>query len=333
MSVLTNNQLTISEQIKQFGPSGEIMDIVNVLVEENELLLEGIFLEANEMFSNLAVKTLSLPDIDTRRINDGSGGGVTKSTRQREVVQIFESLIDIDELLLKSVPAGGKEKARWNQVLGFVESFAQAQADALIYGSNATDPDEIDGLTTRYNDTSLANVHDVGGSGDDTTSLWLLQWDRNRLHMIYPRATENCGLYQHDEGRVRVTNSDSGKAYYAYETLLRMGFGWNIVDGGNKYCAQRLVNIESSAATGDDRLFSTGKINLLISAVNKLPKKGKGAVIYCNGDLKTQFDIYAKDHLGGVLWSKDAFGQPVSMYQGRIPIRIVDAISSEETAI
>lgn len=330
MATITNSQLTLAEQIKQIGPSGEIMDIVNVLVEMNELLREGIFIEANEMFSNLGIKILSLPTIGTRRINDGSSGGVTRSKRQREVVQLFESLVDIDEVLLLSVPKGGKEKARWNQVLGFVEAFAQAQADALIYGNNATDDEEIDGLTTRYNSTSLANVHGVGGTGSDTTSLWLFEWNPMKARMIYPRATENCGLYQHDEGRVRILNATSNKPYYAYETLLRMGFGWDIIEDK---CVQRLVNIESSAATGDNRLFSTGKINLLIAAVNKLPKKGRGAVIYGNGDMKTQFDIYAKDNLGGVVWSKDAFGQPVSMYQNRIPIRIVDAILSTETAI
>ena len=327
MSTITYSNLTLSEQIKQIGPDGMTMDVVNTLIEENEILKDAVFEEANEGFSNLGVKVLELPTIGARRINDGASGGVVKSERHREVVQILEARPGYDKLLLDS--QNNPQTARKNQVMGFVEAMAQAQADAIIYGNNDTDADEIDGLTTRYNLSTLSNVTKAGGSGSDTTSLWMVEWRPDRCKMIYPRGASSCGIVHEDKGEQVLTNSTSGKRYDGYEDMLRVSFGLDILDDD---CIQRLVNIESAADAESGAIMSSGVMNLLIAAKNRLPKKGKNAVIYCNVDILTQFEILADNRLLGCWRTQDVFGDAVLMYKN-MPIRVVEAILSTETAL
>ena len=325
MSIQTQNKLTISEQVKQIGPDGNIMDIVNTLVETNDILLDAPVKQANERFSNLSVKVLALPTIGTRRINAGGSTGIGRTKQIRDVLQIFEHTVTIDEMLLMTEV--NPERARLNQIKMTAESFGQSQADALIYGNGAEDPDEIDGFVTRYNDKTLPNVYDISGTGSDTASLFVIEWTEDRCEMIYPRGFANCGIYEKDEGRTRLLDA-AANPYYGFETLMRMGFGLNVVDDR---CVQRLVNIESDGET--NVLFASGKLRPLVKALNKLPGKGKkNTAIYCNADIKTQFDIYALEHLLGCSIAEDTFGRRITTFQG-IPVRLMDAMVSTETAI
>lgn len=333
MATITTSQLTLSEQMKQVGPDGMLMDVVNTLTEKNEILIDGIFQEANEAFSNLKVKVLSMSEPTARRINDGSSSGVVKTKRERELVQILEIRPNIDTLLLKALDgAGAKEKARMTQIINLTEKMAQSQADAIIYGDNVDDPDEIDGLATRYNLTSMANVVGLGGTGSDTSSVWMVEWHPARCHMIYPRSHASVGIEHEDMGLQVIENSTSGKRYNAFEDVLSVAFGWNIIDDT---CVQRVANVESTYEASDYNLWAAANINSLIAATNRLPGYGRNAVIYCNASMKTQFDIIGYNNIvnGGISISADAFGQPVTMFQNRIPIRLVEALVATETAI
>ena len=55
----------------------------------------------------------------------------------------------------------------------------------MFYG-DPSKPQEPLGLTHWYSDVSDANVIDGGGTGSDNTSIWLIAWDKNAIHGIYP---------------------------------------------------------------------------------------------------------------------------------------------------
>lgn len=331
MATLTQSNLTLSEQIKQIGPKGTLLEVINVMSETNEIDIDAPYIMANDRFSDVSSKVIKLPSIGTRRINRGSAGGVGRTAQHREFIEILEARPYVDTLLLDSEPDGGSQ-ARLNQIKMFVESMAQMKAEHIIYGNNAEDDEVINGLATRYNATSHASVYSVGGSGDDTTSLWLVEWDPARCAFIYPKAVPNGGKNQalgvsdYDNGRVRITD-DEGRAFDAMENVIRVSFGLKILDDRN---IARLANIESSGTTNN--LLATGKMNLLVEALNKLTSKGRRAVIYANADVKTQFDIWAMDKLNGCWMVDQTTGAPLTVFQGH-PIRMVEAIKSTETAI
>ncbi len=322
--------LTLSEQIKQIGPDGIIMDIVNTLEEKNQMDLDAVYQEANERFSHLSSKVLSLPDIGKRRINRGVPGGVGRTKRHREFIQILEAHPNVDTLLLKSEKDKGYA-ARKNQIRMFVEAMAQEKAGALIYGNNEEDEEEIDGFFTRYDDLALANVHGIGGTGSDVASLLLVEWDAARCCLIYPSAvpnsgaTEMLGISREDMGRQRIEDDNGSR--YVMEDVIQVAFGINIVDDR---CVQRLANIESDGS--DNTLFATAKMHSLVRAINKLPSYGANAVIYVNRDIKSQFDIYALDKLLGCYQVTQTDGAPITMFRN-IPVRMMESMLSTETAI
>ncbi len=331
MATLTQSALTLSEQIKQIGPKGNLLDVINVLSQVNEIDMDVPYTMANDRFTNVSSKVIKLPAVGTRRINRGSAGGVGRTAQHMEFIEILEARPYIDTLLLGSEQDGGAQ-ARLNQIKMFVESMAQTKALHMIYGNNAEDDEVINGLATRYNDLALDNVYGLSGTGDDTTSLWVVEWDSARCHGIYPKAVPNggdnqaLGVSDYDNGRVRITDDD-GNAFDAMENVIRVAFGLNILDDRN---VARLVNIESSGTSNN--LLSTGNINYLVRALNHLTSRGRNAVIYVNADLKTQFDIWALDRLNGCWMVDQTTGAPLTVFQGH-PIRMVEAISSTESAI
>lgn len=331
MATLTQSVLTLSEQIKQIGPKGTLLEVINVMSQVNELDIDAPYLMANDRFTDVSSKVIQLPAVGTRRINRGSAGGVGRTAQHREFIEILEARPYVDTLLLESEQDGGKQ-ARLNQIKMFVEAMAQAKAEHIIYGNNAEDDEVIDGLATRYKALSHASVYGVGGTGTDVTSMWVMEWDPARCCFIYPKAVPNGGKTQalgvsdYDNGRVRITD-DEGRAFDAMENVIRVAFGLKILDDRN---VARLANIESSGT--DNNLLATGKINLLVEALNKLTSKGRKAVIYANADVKTQFDIWAMDKLNGCWLVEQTSGDPMTVFKGH-PIRMVEAIKSNETAI
>lgn len=331
MATLTQGSLTLSEQIKQLGPKGNLLDVINVLTQMNEVDIDAPYVMANDRFSNVSSKVIKLPTVGTRRINRGSAGGVGRTAQHREHIEILEARPFIDTLLLASEPDGGAQ-ARLNQVKMFVESMAQTKADHIIYGVNAENDETIDGLDVRYKDLSLDNVYGLGGTGADTTSMWIIEWDPARCRFVYPKAVPNggnnqaLGVSDYDNGKVRIVD-DEGNAFDALENVIRVAFGLDILDDRN---VARIANIESSGSTNN--LLETGKMNEVIRALNHLTSKGRSGVLYVNADLKTQFDIWATDRLNGCYTVEQVSGMPLTVYRGH-PIRMVEAISSKETAI
>ena len=329
MATLTQTNLTLSEQMKQIGPGGNYLEIVNVLSEVNEMDIDAPYVMANDQFADVSSKVISMPSIGNRRINRGSPGGIGRTAQHKEFIEILESRPYIDTLLLAGMPDGGGQ-ARLNQMKIFLESMAQTKADHLLYGSNLLDGEVIDGFLTRLGDSAMTNVTKMGGSGSDTCSILLVDWDPARCSLIYPKAVlngqSNMGITEIDRGLQAITD-DAGGRLDVLESVIRVAFGIKILDDRN---IARLCNIESD---GDDNtMFATGQMRDLRRAINRLTSRGRKGTIYCNTDIKTQFDIWAEERLGGLIVSKDAWGQPVTQL-GQIQIRLMDAMTSTETAL
>lgn len=330
MATLLRNVLTLAEQVKQIGPGGNLMEIVNVLAEINEVDIDAVYKMANDRFTNLSSKVISLPKVGNRRINRGSPGGVGRTAQHREVIEILEARPFIDTLLLDSEPDGGVQ-ARLEQIKMFVEAMAQTKAEHLFYGDNTADGEQINGLATRYNDAAMSNVYDIGGS-TALTSMYIVEWDPARCSLVYPKAVPNggnvqaLGVSEVDNGKQRIVDEE-GNAYDALESVIRVAFGWNIVDDRN---VARLANIESSLS--GTNLITDTKINSLIKALNNLTTRGRRATMYVNNELKTQFDIWALNKLNGCYLVDQVDGRPVTMFWGH-PIRMIDQITSSEDRV
>lgn len=335
------SQLTLLELAKR-TLSGQHLTIAEVLAETNEVLTDAVWVESNQPTSHITSKRISLPSGTWRKINAGVAREASATQQIVETIGLCEAYSVVDKFLVDI--AANPREFRSQEDLAFVEGLSQTLADALfrdaatvIPGDMSANPERFNGFVIRYNALNAAgNVQGEGGTAaaNDTTSVWVIQWSPSMVHMIYPKGSK-MGIEVRDLGEQTVqtglmtTGSDISETsviteFQAYRTHFKLACGLVVRDDR---CVQRLANIDD---LGDTAPLDEDNI---IKMLNKLPYQGKNAVIYCNGDTKTQLDILAKDSGNLAVASvDDAFGRPVTVFRG-VPVRRVDAITNTETGI
>ena len=327
MSTLTTNSLTLVELAKR-TKDGNILKIAEVLNETNAILDDAAWVRGNGETSHTTTKRLSLPTGSWRKINEGVA---MESSRTRQIVEslgMLEAYSQVDQALVDLSP--DSREFRMSEDMAFVEGMSQTLAVTLMYGSRTQSPEEIDGFAVRYATlttagvSSVHNVHDNGGSGEDLTSVWLVQWGPDKVHLFYPRNSESVGLDMKDDGLITVYDSHSvPRPYKAYQTHFKVYAGLAVRDDR---CIQRICNIET---TGTTSIFDE---DYVIQALREMPNGGAGAVMYANKTVLSQMDIAAKDKTNVRYGPEDVFGRPTMTFRG-IPVRQVDAIHNKETQV
>jgi hypothetical protein len=269
---------------------------------------------------------LALPSGSWRKINAGVAKEASRTQQIEEPIGMLEAYSQVDEALVDLAP--DPVSFRRSEDLAFIEGMSQTLSTALIYGSHAATPEQFDGFATRYANLTTAgtsavhNVHGGSGTGSDTTSVWLIQWGPDKVHLFYPRNSDTIGLTMKDDGLETVLDASSNP-YKAYQSHFKSYIGLCVRDDR---CVQRLANIES---TGSSNIWSD---DVTVRALREMPDGGAGAVMYANRTVLAQIDIDAKDRSNVWYNEKDVWGRPVMTFRG-IPVRQVDAILNTETAI
>ena len=312
-------QLTLVELAKRTNNS-KIAEIAEVLNETNEILDDAVWVMANQPTSHVCTRRLSLPSGTWRKLNEGIGTEASKTVQVTEGMGMLEAYSKVDKALVDLAP--DPKAFRFSEDKAFLEGLSQSLADVLIYGNADSAPEQFNGMAKRYNTTADGSVISAGGSGSDTTSVWVVQWGENTVHMIYPKNSKTVGIEMNDLGECTVLDADN-KEFQAYRTHFKVNAGLAVRDPRS---IKRIANIETSGAS------NTFSENHLITLLNELPYKGRGAVIYCNSTIRTQMDIAAKDKSNVNYSSAEIWGKPVMTFRG-VPVRKVDALLNTETAI
>lgn len=320
--------------------------IIELLSQTNEIMLDIMVMEGNLTTGHKTTVRTGLPSATWRLLNYGIA--TSKSTTAQIVDTCgnleAESQLDVDVAKLNGLSG----EFRLSESKAFIESMNQTMASTLIYGNTATNPERFMGLAPRYNTLNSAsaqtavNVIDMGGTGSDNTSIWIMTWGSDTTHGIFPKGSR-VGLNHEDKGVWRVQDANS-RSYYAYVDHYKWELGLTVRDW--RY-AVRLCNIDVSD------LNTAGAANLitgLIRAVHRLPtapvslsteqtsdapsiRDGMGrTVIYCNRTIRTYLDIQALNKTNVLLNFENWHGKPILTFRG-VPIRTVDAILNTESRI
>jgi hypothetical protein len=322
------------------------VSVARVLDRTTPLLKVLPFISSNQIMSNIATRTDTLPVASTRQWNSFATPTASKNTPINDGIMNLEDYSEVDKQLcgIQNDPTAW----RMDQDANHIEGIRQKAESTLLYGSIATDPGSINGLATRFNSSSQYPNGDVtwqpnvilGGGSGSVTSAWILELGPQKVYGIYPPNTAG-GLMVEDLGEVTKQGSASAvtsgsvvqNAYMQmYLTHLQWMFGLQIQD---ERCVQRVANINpvplSSPGDFDENLF--------IEAIEYLPGRGDapGTVILVNRALMTQIDIravsqkinayYTQDPADGNIW-----GRRVVRFQG-IPILLAEKILNTETAV
>jgi hypothetical protein len=324
MATVTNNNLTLIELAHRIEPRGALATIAEVLTEENEILADAPWVEANDTFSNKSVRRLSQPAGSARKLNEGVSREASRTIEVIDTIMMLESYSETDKKLVEASP--NPKAFRMGEARAFIEGMSQTLADKLMYGNANTTPEDLHGLAPRM--ASLAtttNVLNAGGSGSDLTSVFVVQWGVNSAFFVYPKGAPKLGISHTDLGEVTAEDAN-GAFFQAYRDHFRVEAGLCVKDDR---CIGRIANIES---TGTSNLFDEDD---LIRLLNRMPRSGKGAAIYVNDTVMTQMEIQLKDK-NNVYYTpgkgEGLAGTPMLYFRGN-PVRKVDAITITETAL
>jgi len=321
MAVLNSyQQLSLVEVAKRTNPDGTMATIAEVLKETNSIIADAVWREANDTFSNKTVRRASLPSGSWRKLNYGVAVEASQTVELVDTIGMLETWAENDIEVIKGF--SNPMQARNDEAMAFVEGLGQTMASTMIYGNTATTPEKFTGLAPRLGTISATtNCINEGGSGGDTSSIYIVDWSPTGVYMIYPKGSM-AGLEHEDRGIETATDSNNLK-YRAYVDVFTWKAGMVVK---NTKSIARLANIEKSGASN---LFDEDN---LITLMNRMTQ-GPGRRIYCNQTVLTQMEIRAKDktniHYTTV---NDIAPGPVTFFKG-VPVRLVEQITDAEVAV
>lgn len=323
MATLTG-EYTLLDLKSMHDPKGNVAKVIDVLSEVNGVMQDAIWMEANDLTSHVVTQSFTEGAGSAGVINKTVAFEEDRVKNIREGLEMFESYSRIDERLIRRARNAEQFRAQKNAMR--IRGMGKSWHTRFFYGGlDADSPEDVKGIVPRYNALADDNVHGNGGdSANAVTSIYVVQWGEDGLHLIYPRG-ERTVIAEEDLGRQLITDTDG-----AYTALVsHYMINWGLVVSDDR-AMQRIANIEPSGST------NTFDDDLLIEAVNKLPDPSNlsRVRIYVNRDIKTQMDIALKDKNNVNYGVTNAFGGPGGMltFKG-IPVRLVDKIVSTEAVV
>lgn len=347
MSTITPGAFTYSEWALRHDPSGKVSTLVNMMSQANGILADMLTVECQSGNAFEYTQVVKLPSPTRRIYNQGVPRTLSGVAKLVATCSEYSDWSFFDKSLAE---LGGDVNTLRAQEDGLhMDGIGIQVASDLFYANRTTDPTAFNGLSNIYNTVSTNtsaianNVIDCQGTGGDNTSMWLVYWDSNKIHTIYPRGTQ-AGLQMKDYGDSVPGTDSNGYEFPAYRTYLSWKLGLAIHDW--RY-AVRACNIDVSDLSGSS---AANLINILVRMANKTPTQPAGvgpvqqldghfnnppggrAAIYCNRTIAEYLQLQAMNKTNVLLQLQQWDGMNVTTFRG-IPIRICDALVNNETRV
>lgn len=348
MAILPNYAYTLADLRSAMDDQGNLVDFINLLSQQNEILDDLLWMEANDGMAHKTTVLTGLPQAFFRMYN----AGVPRSKSTRVAVQDTCAMLEVYSEVDRDMARLNGNEAAWRlqEDSAFVDGMSQQMATQLIYGNQAQTPAGFTGLAPRFSTVSTstaqtaANVLDAGGTGSTNTSIWVCCWAPTTGHGIFPKGSQ-AGLSTQDATSPAPIQDINGNLYQALRTHFKWDCGMTIRDW--RYFA-RICNIDVTLLSGGS---AANIVALLIAAVNKFPAMPRGVtgvqgatraaggpivpmrpVIYCNRTVRTALELQIMNKSNALLQLQEFAGMTVLTFRG-IPIRTVDAILNTEARV
>ena len=313
--------LTLQEVAHRHDPNGEMTTIIDALRENNGVLDDAVWQEANDTFSNKATRWALEPSGAWRMLGGGVTGERGETVEVKDVIGMLDSIAKNDVEYIHSFR--NPVQARNDEAMAFVRGMGKTMAYAMFYANTSVDPEKFTGLAPRMDAlVTGGNVINEGGSGGDTTSIYVVNWGKDTAHMLYPRNSK-AGIDHKDMGIQLVDGIASSGDLRAYVDYFSWKAGLTVKDPRS---IGRLANIEVTGATN---IFDEDN---LITLLNRMTT-GPGTRIYCTQAILTQMEIRLKDKGNMHYTLADGIAPGFDMMFKKFPVRKVDQISETETAV
>jgi hypothetical protein len=334
MSTLASTHPTLLDLKSRTDSSGKVAPVIELLAQTNEVNDDAVWIEANELTGHTTTVRTGLPEPAWRKLYGGVQPTKSTTAKIREGLGMLEAYAEVDKALADL--NGNSAAWRLSEEMPHIEGFGQKLARYIFSGNEATEPEAFTGLAPRFNDQSAVNGENILTSAatpdsTDNTSIWVVCWGPNTVHMIYPKGMPG-GLQVSDKGQITIENVDgAGGRMEGYRTHFKQDCGLVVRDWRSVVRVQ--FDLEDVVANG-----ATGPVlrDLLAKALRRIPAQALNMsrpAIYMNRDALDAFDLQMnRDPLLQFKSQEDAQGKFVTRFRG-IPIRRVDQILSTESGI
>lgn len=333
MSTLNGNGLdTLLDHAKQFDPSGNIADYIEMLMQVNEILADMPYIEANKMSGHQHNIEIGLPTVYWKML----GVGVLASKGQFAQIEDACAMVESWSIVEKELAdlGGNPGKYRMNKARQHVSSMGIEVTAKIFYGA-ASSPEQFIGLSPRYSSLSAVNkqnILDAGGTGNDNSSIWLLGMGEDKIHGIYQKGSK-AGMDRTDHGEDIEQNFGgvTGAQAVVYKEQFKFKTGLSVADW--RY-GVRIPNIDISNLVA--KTNAADLMQLMIKAIYRIPNNGMGAKLkfYMNRTCMEFLDIQGRDTvIAGAGITFDNVGGVRQLSFRGIPIGRCDALLETETAV
>lgn len=337
-ATLSAGQLTLADYSKRMGPDGKIDPIAEMLSQQNEILEDVVYREANQPTSHVVTIRTGLPSVYWRQYNAGVPSSKSTTAQITEPCAMLEARSHIDAKLLTL--NGNSAGFRLSEESPFIEAMGQEMVGKFFNGNVGADLKTFSGLATRFSSTAAGNGGNVilaGGAGADNSSIYLVVWGEQTVFSPFPKGSR-AGLMTRDLGEESVQDA-AGGWYQAARSLFQWDAGLVVKDW--RYVV-RIANIDVSdwvGVTGSQAsAASTNLIKLMMRAIARIPNFQMGrAAFYANRSIQEGLMIQALEKSTSALGIKQAmsqFGSNMNQLEFMgIPVRRVDQLSQAETLV
>ena len=343
MGVLASAMPTLLDVARRTDPNGAIADVAEILQQYNELLDDIPWQEGNLPTGHQVTVRTNKPTPTFRLLNKGV---VPNKSTTGQIVESCAILEDRNHIDVNVADLNGNTAAyRLSEDRAIIQAMSDTLAYALIYGDVSANPEQFNGLNSRYFGitagvcpTTYANVIDAGGTGADNTSIWLIVWGPQTVFGIYPKGSK-AGLRQEDRGIQDILMDSTTGAYMrAYVSWYQWMCGLCIRDWR---AVVRIANIDVSNlnTAGDAVDTSSNILKFMSKALDRIPPNVQGRkVFYMNETVRSMLRVKMLDKSNLLLRMDEIQGLSIPRPDGvltfmGVPCRRIDAITNAETAL
>lgn len=321
---------TIMDVTKLKEPNGGVVtDVVEMLNQTNEMNIDATWLEANGGTSHRVSIRTGLPEPTWRAYYQGVQPSKSSYAQVDEPIGMMEARSQVDKDLADMETDVGK--FRLFEAAGHLEGMSQSLSGTGLYGALATNSAKFNGLAMRFNSLSAAsgeNIVDGDGTGNDNTSIWLIDWSPRTVFFAYPKGS-TAGVQREDLGvnnHARPPDGSSGE-FSAYEEKFTQKAGLVVKDWRH---VVRIGNIDVLKLKSENG--AANLLKLMAIAVEKIPNVSGRLAFYTNRTVKTMLRIQAMSKTNVYLTVGNEEGKPKLDFDG-IPIRKMDQILNTEARV
>lgn len=314
---------TLRDVVSSLAPDGSIEQrTANVLSKVLPLMDDAPMVEGNLPTGDQVTSVTGLPSPTWRKLNAGVPASKSVKAQFVETCGILEDYSEVDVALAKLNGNAAAFRAKEDDIK--LEAYAQEVERAIIYESTLTNPEKVHGLSARYVATTgyvnSSYVLKGTNAGVNARSIWLINWDPEKVALIYPKASV-AGLQRNDLGEDTIRDSSNNK-FQAYVTHFVWNLGLRVKD------YRHVVRFQWDPDDANFADSAKGMILAMQQMLNTIYTIGPGARFYMDRTTKTKLDAQLASNDVNMLTYLESGRGMIPAFMGT-PIRKTDTLVAE----